>query len=73
MAADCSDDLIPTIQRGNRAALEAAGLESGWDHHPSFPRADWVAEVANGDTWLGYPQWVAAHEFDIEEDQCQHF
>lgn len=63
-----ADDMLDTIVAGNRAALEASGLESGWDDHPTFPRADWAAEIANGDTWLGYPQWVAFHEFDNEED-----
>lgn len=66
-ARSADDDLLDNIALGNREALTAAGLESGWDDHPSFPRADWAAEVANGDTWLGYPQWVAAHEFDSAE------
>jgi hypothetical protein len=41
------------------AALAKAGLDSGWDDHPEHPRTNWVEEVINGDTWQGYPQWVA--------------
>lgn len=31
-----------------------------WDELPDHPLADWQAEVANGDTRLGYHAWVAA-------------
>ena len=31
-----------------------------WGVHPDFPRADWQYEVANGDTRLGYWEWVAS-------------
>jgi len=31
-----------------------------WDEVPEHPLADWQAEVANGDTRLGYHPWAAA-------------
>lgn len=31
-----------------------------WGEHPDHPVADWQAEVAGGDTRLGYWAWVAA-------------
>jgi len=31
-----------------------------WAESPDYPLADWQAEVANGDTRLGYWDWVAA-------------
>lgn len=41
----------------------AQGLQAtfgAWGESPSYPSADWKYEVANGDTRLGYWQWVAA-------------
>lgn len=29
-----------------------------WKSHPQFPRKDWMYEVENGDTILGYWEWV---------------
>jgi hypothetical protein len=29
-----------------------------WEDDPDFPSEDWKYEVANGDTRLGYHQWV---------------
>jgi len=31
-----------------------------WAENPDYPLADWQAEVANGDTRLGYWDWVAS-------------
>ncbi|MGL1465633.1 hypothetical protein ACSTJV_23775, partial [Vibrio parahaemolyticus] len=31
-----------------------------WDELAEHPLVDWQAEVANGDTRLGYHAWVAA-------------
>lgn len=31
--------------------------------HPDFPIEDWQYEVRNGDTYLGYAEWVA-HRID---------
>lgn len=35
-----------------------------WGSHPEFPATDWRREVADGDTRLGYWDWV---ECQIEE------
>lgn len=45
----------------------AAG--SHWDTDPDL-LADWKYEVANGDTLLGYHQWVSNRDdcTDLEED-----
>lgn len=40
---------------------------SGWDDDPEFPREDWKYEVANDDTFLGYPDWVKAQR-EMKED-----
>ena len=39
---------------------EVEHLKSGdlWSEYPPFPRGDWRHEVANGDTLVGYWQWV---------------
>ena len=29
-----------------------------WDNDPDYPVEDWQYEVANGDTRLGYREWV---------------
>jgi hypothetical protein len=31
---------------------------SPWDDHPDHPASDWRYEVDNGDTRLGYVDWV---------------
>jgi len=54
-----------TAQMLNRALnsemTEDQPLERGhWDEDPEHPLADWQAEVAGGDTRLGYHAWVAA-------------
>ncbi len=37
-----------------------------WSEHPDYPAADWQYEVANGDTRLGYWDWVS-HKKDGDE------
>ena len=37
-----------------------------WDNHPGHPRDDWEYEVSNGDTTLGYTDWVN-HHLEAEE------
>lgn len=32
-----------------------------WGECPAHPRFDWVTEVANDDTSLGYWEWLAVH------------
>jgi hypothetical protein len=31
---------------------------SHWDDHPDYPASDWMREVGEGDTRLGYVDWV---------------
>lgn len=50
-----------TIPDGNVPVL------GHWDDHPDHTAADWKYEVANDDTRLGYPQWVAARLADDSE------
>lgn len=38
-----------------------------WDDQEDFPPADWQTEVANGDTRLGYADWVLQRRADDEE------
>lgn len=33
-------------------------IPGGWGEDPAYPRADWQYEVTNGDTQLGYWDWV---------------
>jgi hypothetical protein len=40
--------------------------EDLWGEDKSYPRAEWQAEVANGDTQLGYWEW-ARHQRDANE------
>lgn len=49
----------------------AKKLPAPWENDDTYPRTDWQAEVAAGDTNLGYSEWVLhqreAHgEFDNE-------
>ena len=47
-------DLIDT----NEQAKVGEGKISHWEDDPEFPSEDWRYEVANGDTRLGYHQWI---------------
>ena len=40
--------------------IEKLSEENGgyWGSHPRFPTSDWQYEAANGDTRLGYWEWV---------------
>jgi hypothetical protein len=40
-----------------------------WGEHPDFPASDWMYEVSNGDTRLGYWEWCAASMPAEEADQ----
>lgn len=60
------DDLCERLNVEQEAPdpIEALIAEFGgdggvWGEHPDHPRSDWRYEVANGDTSLGYWQWVA--------------
>jgi hypothetical protein len=39
-------------------AKAAIAKISHWEDDPEFPAEDWKDEVANGDTRLGYHEWV---------------
>ncbi len=40
----------------------------GDGEHPTFPRADWQYEVANGDTLSGYWAWVEHKLWEMAND-----
>lgn len=47
------------------AAAAEARERADWDYEDSIhPREDWQYEVANGDTQLGYFDWVI-HKLDV--------
>ena len=39
-----------------------------WEVHPDWPRQDWISEVENGDTVLGYWDWVSASIENSEKE-----
>lgn len=45
---------------GRKASPPATG--SAWDSDPEYPLEDWQYEVANGDTVLGYQDWLKAQK-----------
>ena len=47
------DTLCATL---NEAEASSANV---WEDDPAYPSADWLYEVTNGDTRLGYLDWVA--------------
>lgn len=42
--------------------------EDHWSDHPDHPASDWQYEVANGDTRLGYHEWIAAKIEERDEE-----
>lgn len=58
---DSGDDLIQGL-------VEKYGGERGqWGEDASHPRSDWSVDVANGDTSVGYWEWLQA-ALDAEGD-----
>jgi ribosomal protein S27AE len=47
--------------------LEPAGDKDLWSEDPRHSRSDWRYDVANGDTNLGYWDWVK-HNLEFDED-----
>lgn len=43
-----------------------AGSDGGWGEHPDFPFDDWRFEAGNGNTRLGYWEWVC-HQIEDKE------
>ena len=41
--------------------------DSHWDDHPDYPASDWMREVGEGDTRLGYIDWVNA-EMEVRKN-----
>ncbi|MFZ2527646.1 MAG: hypothetical protein WAX14_08335 [Rhodococcus sp. (in: high G+C Gram-positive bacteria)] len=41
-------------------AADLVRVHGMWGSHPQFRVSDWQYEVGNGDTRLGYWEWVAA-------------
>jgi hypothetical protein len=39
-----------------------------WGVHPKYPKSDWQFEVENGDTMLGYWEWVLCK---LEEEESE--
>ena len=46
--------------------LSAFEAEDRWSDQ--FPKEDWIYEVSNGDTMLGYREWLAVKSEVLEED-----
>ena len=60
---------METLQKEANKLREANG--GVWGNMPNFPTEDWTDEVTNGDTRLGYWEWVA-HQMDtkkVEKEQ----
>lgn len=58
----------PAVEtRGARLYKEAQALQKDdlWNDFDEYPRTDWKYEVANGDTNLGYWEWVF-HRIEAE-------
>jgi hypothetical protein len=49
-------------------AKAAPAKISYWEDDPEFPVEDWKFEVANGDTRLGYCEWVGQKR-DIQKEE----
>jgi len=45
-------------QRGGEPPDSREQHGGTWGEHPDYPVSDWQYEVANGDTRLGYWDWV---------------
>jgi len=54
-------DLIETDENARNTTAKIPH----WEDDPDFPAEDWKYEVANGDTRLGYGEWVE-HQRDAK-------
>ena len=50
--------LTCAIRTSEVAALIINNGGELWGDHPQYPKSDWKYEVENGDTFLGYWEWV---------------
>ena len=53
---------------GRRRTKEINKLLASWTEDPKYPVRDWVYEVTNDDTRLGYADWVWHRREMFEED-----
>lgn len=60
---EASDDLCSI--RAKLYAIPGTTKEVGWD--TPHPRSDWYYEVYNGDTQLGYSEWLE-HKKEAERE-----
>jgi hypothetical protein len=62
------DNNLKTAQTDWRAYVDSIMKKNGgyWGDHPNYPSDEWQDEIANGDTRLGYWEWVAK-QLDSEE------
>lgn len=51
-------EAIPAILR-SLEDCRTPPAENPWTEDPEYPKEDWEYEVANGDTRLGYQDWVS--------------
>ena len=42
---------------------------SVWDQHPTYLREDWAQEAHNGDTIIGYWDWVISQIEQAEDEE----
>lgn len=64
MTRQLRPELNPRAAQDEARLQELQAVEPGsWDENPVYLRADWKAEVGNGDTQLGYWDWVE-HKLD---------
>ena len=71
-ASDVLEDFFVNVVNNADTDMAAARLreEHGghWRNHPNYSHQDWMAEVANNDTRLGYWQWVASQVEQADEE-----
>lgn len=41
-------------------------VEDVWSEHPTWTRDDWITDVGNGDTHIGYWEWVDGQIDDMD-------
>jgi hypothetical protein len=51
--------ILQTPEREITLAENLADHHGYWEEHPIYPLEDWRYEVENGDTRLGYWEWIA--------------
>lgn len=65
-------NLAPNTPETELSAKQLAdfyGTPNSWGEHPRYPRRDWQHEVGEGDTQIGYWDWVVhALEADADEE-----